>query len=259
MLKKNLCAYPVWQPESFAKQPIVFKIHREIGGLCTERTFSCAPFTRIYIFVGVHPRVMAFLRSIVSSNQTSLVSRAILLSSAPSSVRASIQRASNGQLLYLSNLSRSETVAIQQRCFNTSSKRELNTSNNDCETAKLKVASGALGATTHDAPAQRDPLDVSFNDPIAAFKSKTTWELMRAYFVYIMCSSEYLVENNMKVNERGADNGARISNIRIYNNGYEYDLLIFRRVSYYSAITALIYSIVQRMTHAYDSRKCVRV
>ncbi|XP_065363706.1 proline dehydrogenase 1, mitochondrial isoform X2 [Calliphora vicina] len=46
---------------------------------------------------------------------------------------------------------------------------------------------------------QRDPLDVSFNDPIAAFKSKTTWELVRAYLVYIICSSEKLVEHNMKL------------------------------------------------------------
>uniref|UniRef100_A0A182TCH7 Proline dehydrogenase n=1 Tax=Anopheles maculatus TaxID=74869 RepID=A0A182TCH7_9DIPT len=45
---------------------------------------------------------------------------------------------------------------------------------------------------------QRDPLDVSFNDPHAAFKSKTTFELIRAYFVYVLCSSEFLVENNMK-------------------------------------------------------------
>lgn len=46
---------------------------------------------------------------------------------------------------------------------------------------------------------QRDPLDVSFNDPNAAFKSKTTFELIRAYFVYVLCSSEFLVENNMKI------------------------------------------------------------
>lgn len=46
---------------------------------------------------------------------------------------------------------------------------------------------------------RKDPLDTSFNDPKAAFKSKTTFELIRAYFVYMLCSSEYLVENNMKV------------------------------------------------------------
>ncbi|KMQ99396.1 proline dehydrogenase mitochondrial-like protein, partial [Lasius niger] len=47
-------------------------------------------------------------------------------------------------------------------------------------------------------PRQIDPLDLKFNDPIAAFKSKTTKELMRAYFVYQMCTIEYIVENNMK-------------------------------------------------------------
>ncbi|XP_049533987.1 proline dehydrogenase 1, mitochondrial isoform X1 [Anopheles darlingi] len=53
----------------------------------------------------------------------------------------------------------------------------------------------------HDpsSPPARDPLDVSFNDPNAAFKSKTTFELIRAYLVYVLCSSEFLVENNMKL------------------------------------------------------------
>ncbi|XP_018802978.1 PREDICTED: proline dehydrogenase 1, mitochondrial isoform X2 [Bactrocera latifrons] len=46
---------------------------------------------------------------------------------------------------------------------------------------------------------QRDPLDVSFNDPVAAFKSKTTWELIRAYLVYTVCSIEPVVENNLKI------------------------------------------------------------
>ncbi|XP_054727683.1 proline dehydrogenase 1, mitochondrial isoform X3 [Anastrepha obliqua] len=46
---------------------------------------------------------------------------------------------------------------------------------------------------------QRDPLDVSFNDPLAAFKSKTTWELIRAYLVYTVCSIEPVVENNLKL------------------------------------------------------------
>lgn len=47
---------------------------------------------------------------------------------------------------------------------------------------------------------RKDPLDTTFNDPIAAFKSKTTFELIRGYLVYLICSSETLVENNMKVN-----------------------------------------------------------
>lgn len=45
----------------------------------------------------------------------------------------------------------------------------------------------------------KDPLDLSFNDARAAFKSKTTWEIVRAYIVYQLCSYETLVENNMKV------------------------------------------------------------
>ncbi|XP_058061699.1 proline dehydrogenase 1, mitochondrial isoform X2 [Anopheles bellator] len=48
-------------------------------------------------------------------------------------------------------------------------------------------------------PPARDPLDVGFNDPNAAFKSKTTFELIRAYLVYVLCSSEFLVENNMRL------------------------------------------------------------
>ncbi|KAK9499784.1 hypothetical protein O3M35_002756 [Rhynocoris fuscipes] len=46
---------------------------------------------------------------------------------------------------------------------------------------------------------QIDSLDTSFNNAEAAFKNKTTWEIIRAYLVYTCCSSNYLVENNMKL------------------------------------------------------------
>ncbi|XP_075218493.1 proline dehydrogenase slgA isoform X2 [Lycorma delicatula] len=46
---------------------------------------------------------------------------------------------------------------------------------------------------------RRDPLDTGFDNPKAAFKSKTTWEVLRAYLVYTLCSSNYLVENNMQL------------------------------------------------------------
>lgn len=49
-------------------------------------------------------------------------------------------------------------------------------------------------------PPRRDPLDLTFANPEAAFKSKTTWEVLRALIVYQLCSSSYLVDNNMKVN-----------------------------------------------------------
>ncbi|XP_050299370.1 proline dehydrogenase 1, mitochondrial isoform X2 [Anthonomus grandis grandis] len=45
----------------------------------------------------------------------------------------------------------------------------------------------------------RDPLDLSFEDAKAAFKSKTNWELIRALVVYQICSYETIVANNMKL------------------------------------------------------------
>lgn len=52
---------------------------------------------------------------------------------------------------------------------------------------------------TSDEKPKYDPLDTSFNDAEAAFKSKTTFEVLRAYIVYALCSSSYLVEHNMKL------------------------------------------------------------
>ncbi|XP_037292614.1 proline dehydrogenase 1, mitochondrial isoform X2 [Manduca sexta] len=42
----------------------------------------------------------------------------------------------------------------------------------------------------------RDDLDLTFNSPKDAFKSKKTSELVRAYFVYQICSVNWMVENN---------------------------------------------------------------
>lgn len=67
---------------------------------------------------------------------------------------------------------------------------------------RKSTAAAAAASTVQEAVAdkpQRDPLDITFEDAKAAFKSKTNWELMRAYIVYTLCSFEYLVDNNMKV------------------------------------------------------------
>lgn len=73
-------------------------------------------------------------------------------------------------------------------------------------TPHLSVAIQKPSSAPHNKPppsgGRKDPLDTSFNDPIAAFKSKTTFELIRGYLVYMICSSETLVENNMKVSSR---------------------------------------------------------
>jgi len=44
---------------------------------------------------------------------------------------------------------------------------------------------------------RKDPLDLSFKNGEAAFRSKTSLEILRAYVVFSLCSSSYLVENNM--------------------------------------------------------------
>jgi hypothetical protein len=68
-------------------------------------------------------------------------------------------------------------------------------------TSRLFASSPSLSAAIPKPPpgGRKDPLDTSFNDSHAAFKSKTTFELIRGYLVYMICSSETLVENNMKV------------------------------------------------------------
>jgi len=46
---------------------------------------------------------------------------------------------------------------------------------------------------------RKDSLDITFSDHQSAFKSKTTLELARGYFVYALCSVNFLVENNMQI------------------------------------------------------------
>lgn len=173
---------------------------------------SCCHFFLVYFRHSVH--VMAFLRSITRCNQSYAVSRKF---------STSIRSGGNHQHRRIHGLpslnhiqfSRAELLACQKYYLDL--RRELNTANNNDGTsssstvehqrsamstvaaAKPGAASATAVQNSNDPKPQRDPLDVGFNDPIAAFKSKTTMELARAYFVYLMCSSEYLVENNMKV------------------------------------------------------------
>lgn len=65
---------------------------------------------------------------------------------------------------------------------------------------ELQQALGQVrGVASAASAAPRDPLNTGFADPVAAFKSKTLLELVRAYAVYMICSSSYIVENNMQV------------------------------------------------------------
>jgi len=65
-------------------------------------------------------------------------------------------------------------------------------------THAINVEAAAVDPKSDENP-RKDPLDQTFTDCRAAFKSKTTWEILRAYIVYTLCSSNYLVENNMQV------------------------------------------------------------
>jgi len=66
-------------------------------------------------------------------------------------------------------------------------------------TADTTTTSAGSGTGVVADKPEWDPLDVSFADPQATFKSKTTWEILRAYVVYQLCSSNYIVENNIQV------------------------------------------------------------
>lgn len=48
-----------------------------------------------------------------------------------------------------------------------------------------------------------DKLDLTFRDHHAAFKSKTTWEVLRAYVVFKLCGIKPLVEHNEKLMKFG--------------------------------------------------------
>lgn len=139
------------------------------------------------------PRVMAFLRSVTRCN--SLVSRKI---SAAAPTSSSQVRDCEWSL----KSSRAELLSCHR--YYVDLRRELNTCRHVSSSARVAAAAATPSRNPSPPPPivqnpTRDPLDVSFNDPVAAFKSKTTWELVRAYLVYVMCSSEYLVDNNIKV------------------------------------------------------------
>lgn len=133
---------------------------------------------------------MAFLRSVARCN--SLVSKKLA-----NGVRGGIDIGSATS----SSATRAQLLAHHR--YYIELRRELKTLCNNALAASTVAAKRTPSPPPplQTSPSPKDPLDVSFNDPMAAFKSKTTWELVRAYMVYVMCSSEYLVDNNMKVNK----------------------------------------------------------
>lgn len=72
--------------------------------------------------------------------------------------------------------------------------------------AALVEENTAVEAPPHDNN-HKDELDLTFWDHEAAFKSKTTSEVLRALFIFKLCGIPYLVKNNEKV--RGQPRGGR--------------------------------------------------
>lgn len=62
----------------------------------------------------------------------------------------------------------------------------------------VSVRSSTAVTDTSDKP-KWDRLNSSFDDHVVTFRSKTTWELFRAYMVYQFCSLDWVVENNTRL------------------------------------------------------------
>lgn len=136
---------------------------------------------------------MAFLRSVARCNSS-------ILKKLPSPCLNGVEFGASAKF------SRTELLASHR--YYVELRRELNVRCNSTGLAASTIdkhrntanASNVASQNNNDGTqSPKDELDVSFNNPEAAFKSKTTWELVRAYLVYMMCSSGYIVENNLKV------------------------------------------------------------
>lgn len=143
---------------------------------------------------------MAFLRSVSRCN-TALTSRQHLLwnaSQSPVQSPAALGDGSNDerrqqqqqQPLSLGGVRYYSSSAGQPR-------QPFSTAGGALSAVCAPGSAGGPATTTDGSP--RDALDTSFDNAEAAFKSKTTWELVRAYAVYLMCSSGYIVDNNLQV------------------------------------------------------------
>lgn len=65
--------------------------------------------------------------------------------------------------------------------------------------APASIIADAKAAAPSEPVATRDQLDLTFCDARQAYRSKSTWEILRAYIVFKLCAVETLVENNQKV------------------------------------------------------------
>ncbi|XP_054713269.1 LOW QUALITY PROTEIN: proline dehydrogenase 1, mitochondrial-like [Uloborus diversus] len=101
----------------------------------------------------------------------------------------------------ITTLSKS-SFSVQNRAFN--SIKCAYRRNRSVQRWKSTSASVVAGDTTvSNGQFQRDELDLSFENTKDAYKSKTTWELIRAFMVLKLTTIDYLVENNQRLMKLG--------------------------------------------------------
>ncbi|XP_029848603.3 proline dehydrogenase 1, mitochondrial [Ixodes scapularis] len=73
----------------------------------------------------------------------------------------------------------------------------------DCQHRWKSSSVAAVPLSKAEVPPQWDPLDLSFSDARTAYKSKSTWELIRAYIVLKLSSSNYIVSHHQQLMQVG--------------------------------------------------------
>lgn len=61
------------------------------------------------------------------------------------------------------------------------------------------LSTSTSNKVTNNTAAPVDELDLTFNNAKEAYRSKTTWEILRAYVIFQLCSVETLVDHNQKL------------------------------------------------------------
>lgn len=117
-------------------------------------------------------------------------------------IRCSLYKKYGPVFNYINDNITKSNFNFKQICFKTTTTATTTQTSNFSSTVPASSSSSpatATAAANTSTVSPKDPLDITFEDAKAAFKSKTTYELLRAYVVYQLCSVEALVENNMKV------------------------------------------------------------
>ncbi|XP_013777730.2 proline dehydrogenase 1, mitochondrial-like [Limulus polyphemus] len=88
---------------------------------------------------------------------------------------------------------------VSSTCFNTYLGSPYSNIRWKSSSTVVSPETKGVGTAQNNEPPQRDPLDLTFENTKIAYKSKTSWELLRGLFVMKLSSYKVLVENNEKL------------------------------------------------------------